>query len=109
MNGIEIEPIPCLKDNYAYLISRADSADAYVVDPSEAEPIVTALQRRSLTLRGILATHHHADHVGGIADLVARAGAGSAVRRRPCAGPRAHPGADRARRCRHGRLHAHRG
>jgi hydroxyacylglutathione hydrolase len=77
MNEIEIEPIPCLKDNYAYLISRADSADAYVVDPSEAEPIVTALQRRSLTLRGILATHHHADHVGGIADLVARAGAGT--------------------------------
>ena len=65
MNLIEIEPIPCLKDNYAYLISRADSADAYVVDPSEAEPIVTALHRRSLTLRGILATHHHADHVGG--------------------------------------------
>ena len=77
MNGIEIEPIPCLKDNYAYLISRADSADAYVVDPSEAEPIVTALQRRSLTLRGILATHHHADHVGGISDLVARASAGA--------------------------------
>ncbi len=77
MNQIEIEPIPCLKDNYAYLISRPDSADAYVVDPSEAEPIVTALQRRSLTLRGILATHHHADHVGGIADLVARAGAGT--------------------------------
>ncbi len=77
MNQIEIEPIPCLKDNYAYLISRPDSADAYVVDPSEAEPIVTALQRRNLTLRGILATHHHADHVGGIADLVARAGAGT--------------------------------
>ncbi len=77
MNDIEIEAIPCLKDNYAYLISRADSADAYVVDPSEAEPIVIALQRRSLTLRGILATHHHVDHVGGIADLVARAGAGT--------------------------------
>ena len=77
MNQIEIEPIPCLKDNYAYLISRPDSADAYVVDPSEAEPIVTALQRRSLTLRGILATHHHTDHVGGIAELVKRAGAGT--------------------------------
>ena len=74
---MRIVPVPCLKDNYAYLISRPDSADAYVVDPSEAEPIATALQRRSLTLRGILATHHHADHVGGIADLVARAGAGT--------------------------------
>jgi len=75
MNEIEIEAIPCLKDNYAYLVSRSDSADAYVVDPSEAEPIVSALQRRGLTLRGILATHHHADHVGGVAELVARAGA----------------------------------
>ena len=76
MNQIEIEAIPCLKDNYAYLIARPDSADAYVVDPSEAEPIVAALQRRELTLRGILATHHHTDHVGGVADLVERAGAG---------------------------------
>jgi len=59
MSQIEIEAIPCLKDNYAYLIASADSADAYVVDPSEAEPIVAALQRRELTLRGILATHHH--------------------------------------------------
>jgi hydroxyacylglutathione hydrolase len=76
MSQIEIEAVPCLKDNYAYVIARADSADAYVVDPSEAEPVLAALERRELTLRGILATHHHADHVGGITDLLARAGGG---------------------------------
>ena len=76
MSQIEIEAVPCLKDNYAYVIARGDSADAYVVDPSEAEPVLAALERRELTLRGILATHHHADHVGGIGDLLARAGGG---------------------------------
>jgi len=76
MSQIEIEAVPCLKDNYAYVIARGDSADAYVVDPSEAEPVLAALERRELTLRGILATHHHPDHVGGISDLLARAGGG---------------------------------
>jgi hydroxyacylglutathione hydrolase len=73
---IEIEVVPCLKDNYAYVIARGDSADAYVVDPSEAEPVLAALDRRGLNLLGILATHHHPDHVGGITDLLARAGGG---------------------------------
>ncbi|HET6147827.1 MAG TPA: hydroxyacylglutathione hydrolase [Polyangia bacterium] len=76
MSQIEIEAVPCLKDNYAYVIARSDSADCYVVDPSEAEPVLAALERRELTLRGILATHHHADHVGGVSDLLARAGGG---------------------------------
>jgi hydroxyacylglutathione hydrolase len=69
-----IEPIACLKDNYAYLIRDSESSDAYLVDPSEAEPCASVLARDRLTLRGILATHHHVDHVGGIADLVQRWG-----------------------------------
>ena len=75
---IEIEAVPCLKDNYAYVIARADSADAYVVDPSEADPVLAALDRRGLNLLGVLATHHHADHVGGIPELLARASGGRA-------------------------------
>jgi hydroxyacylglutathione hydrolase len=67
-----IDPIPCLKDNYAYLVYQQGSGDGFVVDPSEAAPVNRALEQRQLTLRGILATHHHPDHVGGIPDLVAR-------------------------------------
>jgi hydroxyacylglutathione hydrolase len=76
MSQIEIEALPCLKDNYAYLIAGGAGGDAYVVDPSEPEPVLEALDRRGLTLRGILATHHHSDHVGGIEGLLSRAGAG---------------------------------
>ena len=70
MGTVTIDPIACLKDNYAYLIHEQGGTDAFVVDPSESEPVATALERAGLTLRGILATHHHVDHVGGIAGLV---------------------------------------
>ena len=71
---ISIEPVACLSDNYAYVIHAGDGGDALVVDPSESAPVAAALARRRLTLRGILATHHHPDHTGGIAGLVAAAG-----------------------------------
>jgi hydroxyacylglutathione hydrolase len=73
MAALIIEPIPCLSDNYAYLVREEGSADGFVVDPSEAAPVAARLAHHHLTLRGILATHHHPDHVGGIAGLV-RAG-----------------------------------
>ena len=73
MSQANIEVIPCLKDNYAYLITLGGGVDAYVVDPSEAPPVVAALERRGLALRGILATHHHGDHVGAISELLGRA------------------------------------
>lgn len=64
-----IEPIACLKDNYAYLLLIPGSADAWVVDPSEPAAILAALAKHGRTLRGILATHHHNDHTGGIEAL----------------------------------------
>jgi len=70
---LDIQPIPCLKDNYAYLIHAHGQTDAVVVDPSEEAPVTAALKERGLSLVGILATHHHHDHVGGIAALVAAA------------------------------------
>lgn len=72
MAALRIEPIPCLSDNYAYLVYAPDSRDAYLVDPSESDPPWAALERANLVLRGILATHHHPDHVGGIEGLIAR-------------------------------------
>lgn len=67
-----IVAVPCLSDNYAYLVSVGD--EAWVVDPSEAPPVNAALERLSLKLVGVLATHHHPDHVGGIEALVAKHG-----------------------------------
>jgi hydroxyacylglutathione hydrolase len=64
---MEIHVVPCLSDNYAYIIASGGSA--VVVDPSEAAPVQAALDRLGLALVGIWATHHHHDHVGGIADL----------------------------------------
>jgi hydroxyacylglutathione hydrolase len=69
MSPLVVEPIPCLSDNYAYLIHAEGSSDAYLVDPSEAPPAAAALARGNLRLRGILATHHHPDHTGGIGEL----------------------------------------
>ena len=70
MPTLSIEPIPCLRDNYAYLIADEDAGDAWLVDPSEPGPPGALLRRRGLRLRGILATHHHMDHVGGINTLL---------------------------------------
>ena len=61
--------VPCLADNFAYLV--VDGARAAVVDPGEAAPIEAALAREAVTLAAIWATHHHHDHVGGVADLLA--------------------------------------
>ena len=63
MVTIDVEPIPCLRDNYAYLIRAAGRDEAYVVDPSDVLPVMEALERHELTLAGILVTHHHNDHV----------------------------------------------
>jgi hydroxyacylglutathione hydrolase len=70
---MRIITIPCLSDNYAYLID-AGSACA-VVDPSEAAPVRAALTREGLKLTHILNTHHHHDHVGGNLELKAEFGA----------------------------------
>jgi hydroxyacylglutathione hydrolase len=69
---VEIAIVPCLKDNYAYLLIQPGKDTAVVVDASEAQPVAAALEARGLRLGAILATHHHADHVGGNEELVAR-------------------------------------
>jgi hydroxyacylglutathione hydrolase len=71
---MRVVPVPCLSDNYAYLVVRDGARDAIVVDPSEAEPVLAAASREGLTIGAVFATHHHPDHVGGIDDLRARLG-----------------------------------
>ena len=63
-NNIKIEIIPCLQDNYSYLIIDESSNDACVVDPSEAKPIINFIERENINLKYILNTHHHFDHIG---------------------------------------------
>lgn len=68
---LTIEPVPCLRDNYAYLLRDPGTGEVWLVDPSEAGPPAAAIARHNGKLRGVLATHHHHDHVGGIDELVA--------------------------------------
>ncbi len=61
--------VPAFRDNYLWLIH--DGVNAAVVDPGDAEPILEALAHHRLALSSILLTHHHADHIGGVAALLA--------------------------------------
>jgi len=61
--------IPAFKDNYIWLLRKG--AAATVVDPGDARPVLEVLEREGLKLASILVTHHHADHQGGVAALLA--------------------------------------
>jgi hydroxyacylglutathione hydrolase len=74
MPEVNVTAIPAFSDNYIWLISTGGDECA-VVDPGDAEPVLKALRRDSLQLSTILLTHHHADHIGGVPDLVAATGA----------------------------------
>lgn len=71
---LQIDLIPCLSDNYAYLL-RDGSGAVGVVDPSEPAPVQALLDRLGLKLTHIFNTHHHFDHTGGNLDLKAASGA----------------------------------
>ena len=66
---MKIEIIPCLSDNYSYVIIDKKSDKIGVVDPSEAKPIINYLSKHNLHLDYILNTHHHYDHIGGNLEL----------------------------------------
>lgn len=72
---MELTPLPAFDDNYIWMM-RVGSR-AWVVDPGQAEPVLTVLARDGLALEGILITHHHGDHTGGVSAL--RHATGAAV------------------------------
>jgi hydroxyacylglutathione hydrolase len=69
MHSPRLIPVPALADNYIWLL--ADGNQCLIVDPGEAPPVLAALQRESLTPTTILLTHHHPDHIAGVAGLLA--------------------------------------
>jgi len=77
-----LHPIPALTDNYIWALH--DGAQAWVVDPGQAEPVLAWLAAQRLQLAGILLTHHHGDHTGGVAALRAATAA-------PAWGPAGEP------------------
>ena len=69
---MRIVPVPCLKDNYAYLVICEATQQAAAVDPSEAAPVLAAAEREGVTIRAVWNTHHHWDHVGGNDEISAK-------------------------------------
>ena len=67
---MRVVPVPCLSDNYAYLLIADAAGVAAIVDPGEGGPILDAIRGCGARLTAIWATHHHPDHVGGVAAVV---------------------------------------
>ena len=67
-HALSVLAVPAFADNYLWLIH--DGRHAAVVDPGDAMAILDALQAHQLTLSAILLTHHHADHTGGVPELL---------------------------------------
>lgn len=65
---LKITPIPAFQDNYIWMIQNGNHVA--IVDPGDAAPVVSALQKENLTLDAILITHHHNDHIGGVQNLL---------------------------------------
>lgn len=67
---VKILRITAFKDNYIWLLFNPHNHMALVVDPGNAKPVLNLLEQEKLQLIGILITHHHWDHTGGVLELV---------------------------------------
>ena len=70
----DISVFSCLTDNFGYLVRDSASGATASIDAPEAAPIIKALEGQGWKLTDILITHHHGDHVGGVAELKQRYG-----------------------------------
>ncbi|XQU70211.1 hypothetical protein OJJOAM_002942 [Cupriavidus sp. H18C1] len=97
---LRVEPIPAFQDNYIWAID--DGHAAAVVDPGEAAPVLAYLARAGLVLGAIVITHHHGDHQGGVAELLAAWPTGPDGEPVPVIGPAAERIGHRTRAVREG-------
>lgn len=67
---MQVHAVPAFRDNYLWVIQQG--RNAAVVDPGDAAPVAAFLAAQGLALTAIVATHHHPDHVGGLAALAAQ-------------------------------------
>ncbi|MDG0816361.1 hydroxyacylglutathione hydrolase [Bdellovibrio svalbardensis] len=65
-----VELLPIFEDNYVFLLIDDDTQEAVVIDPGEASKVMTYLNEHGLTLKGVLITHHHKDHIAGVRPLI---------------------------------------
>ena len=72
---LNINIVPCLQDNYSFVIHNTETGTVGVVDPSEFEPINNFIKIKFKKIDYILNTHHHFDHTGGNLDLQKKYGA----------------------------------
>lgn len=86
---LDVSPVRAFSDNYIWLIhAPGDRRRVTVVDPGDARAVESVLASQGLTLDAILVTHHHPDHVGGVAELASRHSVrvlGPAREQMPCA------------------------
>ena len=68
--SFELITIPCLSDNYAFILFNLENRSALLVDAPEAEPINQVLSKNNLNLEKIFLTHHHADHIDGLDNIL---------------------------------------
>jgi len=68
--SFELITIPCLSDNYAFILYNVENRSALLVDAPEANPINEILSKQNLNLEKIFLTHHHADHVDGLGKIL---------------------------------------
>lgn len=64
-----IFPLPAFNDNYIWIMRDNDTSQIWAVDPGDAKVVLNYCQKDNKTLAGIIITHHHKDHTGGVAEL----------------------------------------
>jgi hydroxyacylglutathione hydrolase len=72
---VTVQAVPCLSDNYAWLLRDTATGTVAICDPGEAAPIIAALDAAGGRCDLIILTHHHGDHVNGVDEVRAKYGA----------------------------------